>query len=426
MLAGMVASALRVRSFVAVALMSLLLPGAGDPVAGAVASTGPAVLAFGDAGFYGPTTSMSLNRPVVGMAATPDGGGYWLVASDGGVFNLGDAPFYGSAVGGIGPGRVAAAIARSRSGRGYDVLATPGTVRVGFAGDVNGVGRVATFMSQGGNPLAGMLSTLGSNDLNMVNLETSVGSGGQPALKQYTFQSPPALVYWLKADGVSVVNLANNHTLDFGVSGLLQTIFYARAAGLMVVGAGATSAQAYAPAIVDTPAGRVAFLGFSQVVPAGWAATSSSPGVASAYDLPRAIAAVQTARSLADHVVVMVHAGVELAGCPTPGQQALVSALVSAGADVVVGSHPHVLQAVVQTGSSLIDYSLGNFVWYTGSSQTSVTGLLSAELGSGGADSYGFAPAVIDGTGSPQPLYGPAAAGVLAGLASLAPGAGRC
>ncbi|HVA74114.1 MAG TPA: CapA family protein [Acidimicrobiales bacterium] len=426
----MVFAALRARVFIAIAiaiaLVAVLVPGTAGSVVAATAPSGPAVLTFGDAPFYGTTASIRLNRPVVGMAATPDGGGYWLVASDGGIFTFGDAPFYGCGVGSLGSGRVAAAVIGSPTGRGYDILATSGTVRIGFAGDVNGVGRVATLMSEGGDPLAAMRPILGSNDVNLVNLETSVGSAGQAQNKQYTFQSPPELLYRLRAAGVSVVNLANNHSLDFGVAGLLQTISDARAAGLLVVGAGATRAEAYSPAVVDTPAGRVAFLGLSQVVPAGWAATATQPGVASAFDLPAAIAAVREARSLADQVVVMVHAGVELNQCPTADQYALTKALVGAGANVVVGSHPHVLQGLERIGSALVDYSLGDFVWYAGSPQIDVTGLLSVELGSAGADTYEFTPAVIDATGSPQPLTGAAASGALANLASLTPGSGRC
>ena len=422
----MVGASLRTRFLAAIALAAALLPATAGSVSAASASAGPAVLPYGDAGFYGPTTNLTLNRPVVGMASTPDGGGYWLVASDGGVFNFGDAGFFGSGVGALGTGRIAAGIVRSRSGRGYDILATPGIVHVGFGGDVNGVGRVAAFMGSGGNPFAGMQPILESNDVNIVNLETAVGSAGQAQNKQYTFQSPPQLLYLMKASGVSVVNLANNHSLDFGVAGLLETISNARAAGLLVVGAGVNSAEAYAPAVVDTPGGTVAFVGLSQVVPAGWAATATQPGVASAFNLPAAVAAVSQARSLADHVVVMIHAGIELDQCPTPDQKGLVQALVGAGADVVVGSHPHVLQGLQQLGSALVDYSLGNFVFYAGSAATNPTGLLSAELGPGGVDSYQFSPALMDATGSPQPLGGAAASSAVAHVVSLAPGNGVC
>ena len=376
--------------------------------------------------FRGSAGGIRLAEPIVGMTVTPDRGGYWMVASDGGIFTFGDAGYYGSGVGRLGPGRRAAGLVPSASGHGYDILATPATVHIGFAGDVNGVGRVAAYMSRGGNPLGGVEGVFEANDANIVNLETAVGYSGQQQVKQYTFHSPPVLLSDLKDSGVGVVNLANNHSLDFGPQGLLETISDARAAGLQVVGAGANRAAAYAPAIVGTPAGTVAFLGFSQVVPAGWAAGINSPGVASAYDLAAVTAAVRAARASADYVVVMIHAGIELDQCPTSDQLSLVSTLVNAGADVVVGSHPHVLQGLTRVGGAVVDYSLGNFVFYAGSGPSAATGILTVRLGPGRTESDTFSPAEMDSNGSPQLLSGPAAGAAVANVESLAPGAGRC
>ncbi|HEX2040954.1 MAG TPA: CapA family protein [Acidimicrobiales bacterium] len=388
-----------------------------------VASDG-GVFAFGDAAFHGSTGGLRLNRPIVGMAATPSGAGYWLVASDGGVFAFGDAEFFGA--GSLGAGRSAAGIVGTPSGGGYALLAVPATVRVGFGGDVHGVGRVAAFLNGGGNPLAPMAPVLATNDLNVVNLETAVGSQGAPAAKQYTFQSPPSLVAALRAAGVHVVSLANNHSLDYGPAALLETIDHARAAGLAVVGAGADAAQAYAPAVLGTPGGTVAVVGLSQVVQAGWAAGPGRPGVASAYDLAASVAAVRSARTQADHVVVVVHWGTENADCPNGKQASLAAALLRAGADAVVGHHPHRLQGVSSGDGRLVAYSLGNFVWYNNAPPNDLTGLLSVELGSDGVRGYEFAPARIDGHGRPMPLSGQAAAHAVGHLASLAPGAGRC
>ena len=389
-----------------------------------VASDG-GVFSYGDAGYQGSTGSIHLSRPVVGIAATPDGGGYWLVASDGGIFSYGDAGFHGSAVGSLAD-RMAVGMARSPTGLGYDVLAVPATVRIGIAGDVHGVGRVGALLAAGGNPLAGMETLLAEDDANMVNLETSVGSVGTPMNKQYTFQSPPSLLYALKAAGVTVVNLANNHSLDFGTAALMQTIDLAHGAGLLTVGAGANAGQAFAPALVHTPGGTVAFLGLSEVVPAGWAATANGPGVASLFDLGASLSAVRAARAEADFVVVMVHWGTEGDVCPTRSDESLAASLLQAGADVVAGGHPHVLQGISSIGAGLVDFSLGDFVWYADNFPGNLTALLSVELGSGGTPGYQVRPARVDGSGSPQPLAGANASSALAYIASLAPGAGAC
>ena len=390
-----------------------------------VASDG-GIFAFGSAPFHGSAGALKLNRPIVSMAATTQGDGYWLLASDGGIFSYGTATFYGSATNGLGTARVAAGLVRSPSGHGYEILAVPALIRVGFAGDVHGVGRVASLLASGANPLEPMAPVLGANDVNVVNLETAVGSQGAAQTKQYTFQSPYSLLTAIRSSGVTVVNLANNHSLDFGAGALLETIANAHSAGLATVGAGGNASQAYAPAIITTPGGTLAVLGLSQVLPAGWEAGSQRAGVASAYDLGAATAAVRAARAQADHVVVMVHAGVERTACPTSLQTSLAHTLFSAGADVVASSHPHQLQGIVEANNTLADYSLGNFVWYDNTPPNDLTGLLSVTLDAGGVRDHDFTPARVDGTGRPVPLIGQAASDARDVLASLTPGAGRC
>jgi poly-gamma-glutamate synthesis protein (capsule biosynthesis protein) len=375
-----------------------------------VASDG-GVFSYGSARFLGSTGGTALNRPIVGMAASPDGGGYWLLGQDGGVFSYGAAAFKGSGAGQLGVGRVALGMASSPTGNGYRILAAPQSLRVGFAGDVHGVGRVGNLLAAGGNPLTPMSPVLAADDVNVVNLETAVGYDGTAQAKQYVFHSPPSLLTALHNSSVQVVSLANNHSLDFGPAGLLETLDDAHAAGLSTVGAGRNKAEAYAPAILQTPGGTVAVIGLSQVVPAGWAATDSAPGVASAYDTAASVNAVRAARTMADHVVVMVHAGVENADCPNAMQRDLADLLFNAGAEVVAGAHPHRLEPIAAGpgGNKLVIYSLGNFVWYDNTPPNDLTGVLSVQLGPAGVEGYDFHPARIDATGSPIPISGPVA-----------------
>jgi poly-gamma-glutamate synthesis protein (capsule biosynthesis protein) len=358
------------------------------------------------------------------MAATPTGNGYWLVANDGGIFSFGDAAFKGSAVGDLPAGWDAIAMAGRAQGDGYWIVAVPATVTVAAAGDVHGEKRVRRLLDSGGNPVAAMAPVLAGADVAIVNLETAVGSTGTPQAKQYTFQAPPSLLHRLREGGVDVVSLANNHALDYGPGALLETIDHARAAGLIVVGAGADHDAAYAPAYVRTAVGTVAVVGLSRVVPSGWAAAAGKPGVASSYDERRSLAAVRDAAVRADHVVVVVHWGVEGSPCPGRDLMALAGRLRDAGADVITGHHPHRLQGIRNEGDAVTAYSLGNFVWYHSEPPTDTTGVVVASLRRGRPAEWDFVPARIDGTGRPIPLEGADADRVRDHVRRLAPGHG--
>lgn len=297
-----------------------------------------------------------------------------------------------------------------------------------FGGDVHGEGRVAQHLRAGGNPLAAAAPLLASADLAVVNLETAVGTRGRPQPgKTFTFRAPPALLPALAGAGVDVVSLANNHALDYGVDALLETIDRARAAGLEVTGAGRDSAEAYAPALVEVGRRTVAVVGLSRVLPAGWAAGPSRPGVASAHDVGAAVRAVEEADPRADLVVVAIHWGVEGATCPAAHQLDLASRLVAAGADVIAGHHPHVLQGIERQDSALVAYSLGNFVWYHSRSPSNRTGVWTVTLDGRGATADAFAPALVTAPhGGPVPVDGALARAIRDEVRQRSPGGGAC
>ena len=361
------------------------------------------VFSFGDAGFFGSTGDIRLNEPIAASARTPSGRGYWLVARDGGVFTFGDARFHGSAAGRLPAGQQVMTIEVSRAG--YWLVAATGAVRVAIAGDVHGERHIGDRVRRGLPLLDGVAPVMRDADIAAVNLETPAGNPGQPQAKQYVFLAPPELLRVLKSDGVDVVSLANNHALDHGRSTLLDTISRARAEGLVVVGAGANAAEAYEPRLVDANGRTVGFVGLSMVVPPGWAATSTGTGVASAYDRGRSLDAVRRAAAAADHVVVLVHWGTELARCPAAAQVRFADELHTAGADVVAGHHPHVLQGTDLRGDRATAYSLGNFVWYHNQSPSNVTAMLDVTMRDGALDAR-VAPAAIGDDGLPALLTG--------------------
>lgn len=299
-------------------------------------------------------------------------------------------------------------------------------LRLAFAGDVHGEPPVAGLLAAGGSPFAAVSGLLRGADLAVVNLETAVDARGPAQPKDYVFSAPAALLPAAADAGVDVVNLANNHALDYGLRGLDKTIRAARAAGLRVVGAGVDAARAYAPALVRRGGQTVAVVGLTRVLPwLEWAATADRPGLASAYDVDAAVAAVRRAARRADTVVVAIHWGDELAVCPDGVQLELATRLVRAGADVVAGHHPHVLQGVDRVGGALVAYSLGNFVWYADSEETTASAVLTVTVAGGRVLGHTVSPATIDpATGAPGPLAPRAAATAREAVAQRSPGVG--
>ena len=218
------------------------------------------------------------------------------------------------------------------------------------------------------------------------------------------------------------MNVANNHGMDFGPTGLRDTLAAGKQAGMPVVGAGWNATQAYAPHRVTVNGQRISIIGATQVLDdhliTEWTAGPGKIGLASAKDEPRLLRAVREARRTSDTVVVFLHWGLELETCPTGAQKSLAQALVGAGADVVVGSHAHVLLGAGRMNRALVAYGLGNFVFYAFRELTSQTGVLEVTVTGRRIDGYRWVPARISG-GIPYPLTGSARSQALASWRSL-------
>lgn len=254
----------------------------------------------------------------------------------------------------------------------------PSPIRIALAGDVHFEGVLAARLRNPTTALAPASDALSAADLTIVNLETSVGSGGRPAPgKRFTFSAGTEAFTALAAAGVDVATMANNHALDYGRARLPTTLRAAEAAAvgtppLSVIGVGRNVREAYEPALVEVDGIVVATIAASLAAedptadPTGhWAATSTRSGVADAVDPARLVASVGRADRTADVVVVYLHWGVQGERCPTPAQRRLATRLVDAGADVVAGTHAHVLQGDGRLGEGYVAYGLGNFAWYS-------------------------------------------------------------
>jgi poly-gamma-glutamate capsule biosynthesis protein CapA/YwtB (metallophosphatase superfamily) len=297
--------------------------------------------------------------------------------------------------------RRAAAAARLGSGK---------AVELAFAGDVHFESPISAELAA--NPrgvLHSIRPVLSDADLTIVNLETAITTRGSAAAKTYVFRAPPAAFSALAAGGVDAASMANNHGMDYGETGLRDSIAAARKARFPVIGIGLNEEQAYEPYRATIKGQRIAVLAATQVIDdhliSAWSADPNAPGLASAKDVPRLLQAVRETRKTADTLVVFLHWGVELESCPTTDQRTLARQLVAAGADIVVGAHAHRLLGTGRMKRALVSYGLGNFVWYSSRPETTATGVLVVTATGRRIDEYRFAPARIV-SGTPRPLSG--------------------
>lgn len=300
------------------------------------------------------------------------------------------------------------------AGCGADPVPTSGPgaeVTLAFAGDVHFEGRVTKLLDQPDTTFGAAAPLLSASDLAFVNLETPITSRGKAEPKRYLFRAPDKAVTALRGAGVDAVSLANNHSMDYGLVGLTDTITKARAGGLGTFGAGADVDKAFTPWRRTVRGLRIAVFGFSQVddLAESWAARPDRAGMAMAFDVDRAVRAVAAARANSDLVVVLPHWGIEGDECPSRRQQDFAAALIGAGADVIVGSHAHVLQGAGQSGSAYVAYGLGNFLWYSSGlfvPFSARAGVLTLTVRGRTVVGESFAPTVVSGSGQPRPLTG--------------------
>ncbi|RZU75332.1 poly-gamma-glutamate synthesis protein (capsule biosynthesis protein) [Micromonospora kangleipakensis] len=300
--------------------------------------------------------------------------------------------------------------------------AGPAEITLAFAGDVHFAGRTAGLLGNPATAFGPISSTLSTADLAMVNLETAVTTRGTPEPKEFHFRAPANAYDAVKAAGVDVVSIANNHTLDYGRVGLSDTLDAAKASGVPAVGAGVNAAAAYAPWITEIRGTTVAFLAFSQVSElwSSWKATDTQAGIAMTRDLGRAVAAVQAARQHADVIVVYVHWGMEGESCPPAEAREFARAMAEAGATIVVGTHAHLLLGEGWMGRTFVQYGLGNFLWWRDDAYSNDTGVLRVILHGSATVKTEFVPALISRrTGQPQLADGEDAARISREYANL-------
>ena len=242
-------------------------------------------------------------------------------------------------------------------------------------------------------------------DLTIGNLEGPLTNQGPANPGEFTLFGQPEFAEELRAVGFDALSLANNHGQDVGPPGLGDAVVALRAAGITPYGAGEDAAQAYAPAMLESGGLRVAVLGFNDV-PAHPRDSGETWGRASLDE--DALEAVRLARQEADIVIVMPHWGEEYTAEPSARQREWAALLVEAGADLIVGAHPHWVETAelvqTETRSGYVAYSLGNFVFdQAWSRRTGIGAALRVLLDADGVALVAAAPIEIVRT-QPQPV----------------------
>ncbi len=286
-------------------------------------------------------------------------------------------------------------------------LAQAEPVRLTFVGDVmldDGPGRV---IAEGRDPLAPFAALLADADYRIGNLECPIASTGKPLeSKIYSFRADPRVIAVLKGrfDAMSV---ANNHSGDYGKAAFLETLATLDKSGIRHFGGGQDLAAAHAPLWIERKGLRIAVLGYNEFKPRSFEAGAGWPGIAWSED-SQVVADIRAARAAgADVVIPFMHWGWERESLPTERQRQLARTMIDAGADAVIGGHPHVTQgAEIHRGRPIV-YSLGNFV-FDGFElpEAKVGWLLRLVVDRGGVVSWETREARMDGEGTPHPEPG--------------------
>jgi poly-gamma-glutamate synthesis protein (capsule biosynthesis protein) len=215
---------------------------------------------------------------------------------------------------------------------------------------------------------------LDSADIAFGNLETPIIAGPPVKSGEMSFHADPGVEEDLAASGFDVLSLANNHTPNRGEAGLERTEELLKSAGIAFAGAG--MGDDIAPAVIESKGVRFAFLAYTDpaLVPVSYGASDGRRGTVF-MDLGVMIKDVAAARRDADVVIVSMHAGIEYRAKPDSKQVEFAHAAIDAGADLVIGHHPHVVQPIERYKGGLIFYSLGNFIFDQDWSRETLDGL---------------------------------------------------
>ncbi len=224
---------------------------------------------------------------------------------------------------------------------------------------------------------------LSKADILFGNLEGPISSRGLRVGSIYSFRFSPTSTLALKNIGFDVVSIANNHMLDYQAVALQDTMVNLQKAGIDYVGAGNNETEAFSLKVKEIQGTKIGFLAFENLGPVSWKAGIDKTGMAwiGWDDFNKIKEIIIQSKKQVDILAVSLHAGVEYQGLPDDFQKAFDKMVIDAGADLVLGHHPHVIEPLEKYSNGWIVYSLGNFIFDQYFSEETMTGgLLRVEI----------------------------------------------
>ncbi|MEX0939785.1 MAG: CapA family protein [Candidatus Babeliales bacterium] len=248
----------------------------------------------------------------------------------------------------------------------YQILSTKkNIVIIGFTGDVM-LGRLVNEKLKETSPTypwGNILPLLKKTNLNIINLETAITAHTKATPKVFNFRTDPEHVETLKKGNIEVVNLANNHILDFGKEGLYETLNVLEKAHIKYVGAGKNIQEAQKAVIIEKKGIRFGIIGFTDNEP-DWKATAANPGTnyIKVGDIDIVQKVVNNVRSQVDFLIASIHWGPNMREKPTQEFIDFAHQMIDAGIDIIHGHSAHIFQGIEVYKNKLILYDTGDFI----------------------------------------------------------------
>ena len=247
-----------------------------------------------------------------------------------------------------------------------------------FVGDImlsRSVGDIMTVKNDYLWPFRKIADFLKGADLTFANLETPISNRGTNVGSIYSFRSNPKAIHGLVYAGFDLVSIANNHAWDYGREAFTDTMGNLASAGISYIGGGHNESEAHAGVIKKVGDTNVGFLAYTNLLTKSLSATDSSAGLA-IYDEAQMTSDIARLKTQAPIVVVSFHWGEEYQTVHNALQEQIAHEAIDAGADLIIGHHPHVVEDIEQYKGKYIVYSLGNFIFDQNFSAETMTGLV--------------------------------------------------